>query len=93
MLSNALPQFTQKKTISMLCGTWNVNETRPASESLIKWLGGGRRSGVADIVVIGLQEIEMGTSSVAKSWVIDTVSRSAIQVGYQHQAKRPMIRD
>lgn len=55
---------TQSQALRVLAGTWNVNETRPSSESLHAWLGGARM-GAADVVVIALQEMEMGGSSVA----------------------------
>ncbi|GMH44412.1 hypothetical protein BSKO_12364 [Bryopsis sp. KO-2023] len=76
-LHDALPKIINDNSISVLCGTWNVNETRPALESLRKWLGG--KSKFADIVLVGLQEVEMGTSSVAKSIAIETWSKSAMQ--------------
>uniref|UniRef100_A0A061RPG9 Phosphatidylinositol-bisphosphatase n=1 Tax=Tetraselmis sp. GSL018 TaxID=582737 RepID=A0A061RPG9_9CHLO len=51
---------------------WNVNEQQPSQYSLNSWLG--NRSKQAEIVVVGLQEIEMGTGSVAQAAVMDKLS-------------------
>uniref|UniRef100_A0A061RQF4 Type i inositol-trisphosphate 5-phosphatase 12-like n=1 Tax=Tetraselmis sp. GSL018 TaxID=582737 RepID=A0A061RQF4_9CHLO len=67
-----LRQIVQRRTISVLAGTWNVNEQQPSQYSLNSWLG--NRSKQAEIVVVGLQEIEMGTGSVAQAAVMDKLS-------------------
>lgn len=59
----------------ILCGTWNVNQTRPPQTSLRKWLCRNGRLEACDIVVLGLQEVE-GTSSVAKTMAIGKYSKS-----------------
>jgi len=59
----------------ILCGTWNVNQTRPPDASLRKWLCNHGRLEQCDIVILGLQEVE-GTSSVARTMAIGKYSKS-----------------
>eukprot|EP00951_Prasinocladus_malaysianus_P028561 scaffold260510_cov26-Prasinocladus_malaysianus.AAC.1 len=59
-----LRSIIQRRTVSVLAGTWNVNEQQPSQASLNTWLGNRARD--AEIVIVGLQEIEMGTGSVAQ---------------------------
>ena len=51
--------------VKVLAGSWNVGEKKPTRESLIQWLGKRANELNADIVCVGLQEMEMGTGSVA----------------------------
>ena len=60
----------------MLCLTWNVNEQRPdPSSSLFQWVAD--LSAKASLVVVALQEIEMGSSSVAIAAAKDVLNKSA----------------
>lgn len=55
----------QPHKVRVLAGSWNVGEKKPARESLVQWLGKRASEVNADIVCVGLQEMEMGTGSVA----------------------------
>ena len=59
----------------MLCLTWNVNEQRPEGSPLFNWIAD--RSARASIAVVALQEIEMGSSSVAIAAAKDVLNKSA----------------
>lgn len=63
----------------MLAGTWNVNQSRPPRSCLQQWVG--VNSGTADVVVVGLQEVEMGTGSVATDLAKNLVNRGALERG------------
>ncbi len=67
-------QLAERRTLSVLAATWNVSETQPAQLSLHFWLGNKAKD--ADIIIVGLQEIEMGSSSVAQAVVMDQLSLS-----------------
>ncbi|GLI58620.1 hypothetical protein VaNZ11_000355 [Volvox africanus] len=75
-----LPSLRPHK-LAVLVATWNVNETRPSSQSLSKWLEPASR---ADIVSISLQEVEMGTSSVAWDAAVTLLSKSMLERGNQN---------
>lgn len=65
-----------KQSLEMLCLTWNVNEQRPdPSSSLFQWVAD--LSAKASLVVVALQEIEMGGSSVAIAAAKDVLNKSA----------------
>ncbi|GBF99290.1 inositol polyphosphate phosphatase [Raphidocelis subcapitata] len=66
-------------SLMVLATTWNVNEGRPGRAALIEWLG--ERSGAAQLVVVGLQELEMGTSSVAMDRIYAGLARSKLEAG------------
>lgn len=68
--------------LEMLCLTWNVNEQRPEGSPLFNWIAD--LSGKASIAVVALQEIEMGSSSVAIAAAKDVLNKSA-QVGPAEQ--------
>uniref|UniRef100_A0A7S0S3D7 Inositol polyphosphate-related phosphatase domain-containing protein n=1 Tax=Chlamydomonas leiostraca TaxID=1034604 RepID=A0A7S0S3D7_9CHLO len=66
--------------LRVLAGTWNVAEQRPDTNwSVRTWLG--ERSGRADIVCVGLQELEVGTSSVALDAARSVLNRAALEKG------------
>lgn len=54
-----------------MIGTWNVGQGRAFQDSILSWLG----SVVSDvgIVVVGLQEVEMGAGFLAMSAAKETV--------------------
>lgn len=68
--------YTRKQNVKMLVGTWNVGQGRASHEALMAWLG----SAVSDvgIVVVGLQEVEMGAGFLAMSAAKETVRSSAL---------------
>jgi len=49
-------EFTRSKTLSLFCGTWNVNAKKLES-SLDEWLLPQNGNSVADVYAIGFQEI------------------------------------
>lgn len=64
--------YTRLENVKILVGTWNVGQGRASHDALMSWLG----STVSDvgIVVIGLQEVEMGAGFLAMSAAKETVS-------------------
>lgn len=65
-----------RQTLEMLCLTWNVNEQRPdPSSSLFQWVAD--LSAKSSVVVVALQEIEMGGGSVAIAAAKDVLKKSA----------------
>lgn len=64
--------YTRRENVRILVGTWNVGQGRVSQESLATWLG----SAVSDVgvVVVGLQEVEMGAGFLAMSAAKETVS-------------------
>ncbi|XP_023545043.1 type I inositol polyphosphate 5-phosphatase 12-like isoform X1 [Cucurbita pepo subsp. pepo] len=71
--------YTRKQNVRMLVGTWNVGQGRASHEALMAWLG----STVSDvgIVVVGLQEVEMGAGFLAMSAAKETVGLEGSAVG------------
>lgn len=63
--------YTRRDNVRILIGTWNVGQGRASHDSLMSWLG----SAVPDvgIVVVGLQEVEMGAGFLAMSAAKETV--------------------
>ncbi|KAG6732931.1 hypothetical protein I3843_01G194200 [Carya illinoinensis] len=71
--------YTRRDNVRILVGTWNVGQGRASHDSLMSWLG----SAVSDvgIVVIGLQEVEMGAGFLAMSAAKETVGLEGSSVG------------
>ncbi|CAI8616473.1 unnamed protein product [Vicia faba] len=71
--------YTRRHGIRILIGTWNVGQGRASQESLLSWLG----SVVSDvgIVVVGLQEVEMGAGFLAMSAAKETVGLEGSAMG------------
>lgn len=63
--------YTRLENLKILAGTWNVGQGRAAYDSLISWLGSAAAD--CDIVVVGLQEVEMGAGFLAMSAAKETV--------------------
>lgn len=63
--------FTKMENIRIMAGTWNVGQEKASHDSLISWLG----SAASDVglVVIGLQEVDMGAGFLAISAAKETV--------------------
>nr|XP_011464429.1 PREDICTED: type I inositol 1,4,5-trisphosphate 5-phosphatase 12 isoform X2 [Fragaria vesca subsp. vesca] len=72
--------YTTRDNVRILVGTWNVGQGRASHESLMSWLG----SAVPDvgIVVVGLQEVEMGAGFLAMSAAKETVGLEGSSVGH-----------
>ncbi|KAJ8544051.1 hypothetical protein K7X08_025669 [Anisodus acutangulus] len=68
--------YTRLENFKILAGTWNVGQGRASPDSLISWLG----SAAADvgIVVVGLQEVDMGAGFLAMS-----AAKESMQVGLE----------
>ncbi|KAG4166179.1 hypothetical protein ERO13_A13G115200v2 [Gossypium hirsutum] len=71
--------YTRMENLTILSGTWNVAQGRASKGSLESWL----HSAVSDvgIIVIGLQEVEMGAGFLAMSAVRESVGRDGSAVG------------
>lgn len=65
------PSYTKQQHLKILAGTWNVSQERALCDSLISWLASPASE--ANIVVIGLQEIEMGAGFLAMAAAKETV--------------------
>lgn len=67
--------YTKIENIKILTGTWNVGQGKASQDSLMSWLG----SVASDVglVVVGLQEVEMGAGFLAMSAAKETVSYHA----------------
>ncbi|CAM8944022.1 unnamed protein product [Rhodiola kirilowii] len=63
--------YTRKDNIKIVIGTWNVAQGRPPLESIKLWLGSAASD--AGIVVVGLQELEMGAGFLAMSAAKESV--------------------
>ncbi|KAK9106372.1 hypothetical protein Syun_022383 [Stephania yunnanensis] len=71
--------YTKLENLKILAGTWNVGQGRASHDSLISWLG-SVASGVG-IVVVGLQEVEMGAGFLAVSAAKETVGLEGSAMG------------
>ncbi|XP_075097369.1 type I inositol polyphosphate 5-phosphatase 13-like isoform X1 [Nicotiana tabacum] len=71
--------YTRHDNFRILVGTWNVGEGKASQEALATWLG----SAILDvgIVVIGLQEVEMGAGFLAMSAAKETVGLEGTSSG------------
>ncbi|KAK9672157.1 hypothetical protein RND81_12G080600 [Saponaria officinalis] len=71
--------YTRKESVKILVGTWNVGQGKPNPEGLKLWLS----SAVSDvgIVVVGLQEVEMGAGFLAMSAAKETVGLEGSAIG------------
>ncbi|KAJ0080857.1 hypothetical protein Patl1_11905 [Pistacia atlantica] len=71
--------YTRIENLKILAGTWNVGQGRATTDSLISWLG----SAASDVglVVVGLQEVEMGAGFLAMSAAKETVGLEGSAVG------------
>ena len=70
-LANRELSYTMIENIKVLVGTWNVAQEKASFESLRSWLG----SALSDVglVVVGLQEVEMGAGVLAMAAAKESV--------------------
>jgi WD40 repeat protein len=70
-LTNREMSYTRIVNIKMLVGTWNVAQEKASPDSLCSWL----RSASSDVglVVVGLQEVEMGAGVLAMAAAKESV--------------------
>ncbi|XP_076951588.1 type I inositol polyphosphate 5-phosphatase 13-like [Bidens hawaiensis] len=59
------------ETVRLMVGTWNVGQGKPSPEALISWVGS--QASDIDIMVVGLQEVEMGAGFLAMSAAKETI--------------------
>ncbi|KAH7569763.1 hypothetical protein JRO89_XS06G0262800 [Xanthoceras sorbifolium] len=71
--------YTRIENLKILTGTWNVGQGRASHDSLISWLGSAASD--VGIVVVGLQEVEMGAGVLAMSAAKETVGLEGSSVG------------
>ena len=74
-------EFIAPKRLHVLAGTWNVNEMDPkeiSSSSISQWL---QHATGCQVVVVGLQEIEVGGRAVVESLVKDTFAKGMQEKG------------
>ncbi|KAK6911083.1 Endonuclease/exonuclease/phosphatase [Dillenia turbinata] len=71
--------YTRIEHTKILAGTWNVGQGRASHDSLISWLGSAAMD--VGIVVVGLQEVEMGAGVLAMSAAKETVGLEGSSVG------------
>ncbi|XP_020583043.1 type II inositol polyphosphate 5-phosphatase 15-like isoform X2 [Phalaenopsis equestris] len=70
-LSSKELNYTKTEKIKILAGTWNVGQERASHDSLISWLGSAATE--VGLVVVGLQEVEMGAGFLAMAAAKETV--------------------
>ncbi|XP_020571774.1 type II inositol polyphosphate 5-phosphatase 15-like [Phalaenopsis equestris] len=63
--------YTKVEKIKILAGTWNVGQERASHDSLISWLASAATE--VGLVVVGLQEVEMGAGFLAMAAAKETV--------------------
>ncbi|CAH9137694.1 unnamed protein product [Cuscuta epithymum] len=68
--------YTRIEDLKILAGTWNVAQGRASHDSLISWLGSAAAE--VGIVIVGLQEVEMGAGFLAMS-----AAKETMQVGLE----------
>ncbi|XP_010470435.1 PREDICTED: type II inositol polyphosphate 5-phosphatase 15 isoform X1 [Camelina sativa] len=71
--------YSRIENLKILAGTWNVGEGRASTDSLVSWLGCAA-TGV-EVVVVGLQEVEMGAGVLAMSAAKETVGLEGSPLG------------
>ncbi|KAH6809309.1 Endonuclease/exonuclease/phosphatase family protein [Perilla frutescens var. frutescens] len=71
--------YTKREKVSILVGSWNVGQGRASQTALKAWLGSAVSD--IDIVVVGLQEVEMGAGFLAMSAARETVGLEGSSVG------------
>ncbi|XP_071718485.1 type I inositol polyphosphate 5-phosphatase 13-like [Rutidosis leptorrhynchoides] len=63
--------YNTLETVKIMVGTWNVSQGKPCQEALISWVGS--QVSDVDILVVGLQEVEMGAGFLAMSAAKETI--------------------
>ncbi|CAH9125158.1 unnamed protein product [Cuscuta epithymum] len=72
-------KYRKLTNVRILIGTWNVGQGRASQEALNAWLGSAASD--VEIVVVGLQEVEMGAGFLAMSAAKETVGLEGSAVG------------
>ncbi|KAL8204552.1 hypothetical protein R6Q57_010175 [Mikania cordata] len=63
--------YNTLETVKIMVGTWNVGQGKPCQEALVSWVGS--QASDVDIIVVGLQEVEMGAGFLAMSAAKETI--------------------
>ncbi|XP_051121330.1 type II inositol polyphosphate 5-phosphatase 15-like isoform X2 [Andrographis paniculata] len=71
--------YTKLENLKILAGTWNVAQGRATPDSLISWLGSAAAD--VDLIVVGLQEVEMGAGFLAVSAARETMGLEGSSAG------------
>ncbi|VVA90103.1 unnamed protein product [Arabis nemorensis] len=78
-LSQKETSYARQDNVRILIGTWNVGQGRASHDALMSWLGSVTSD--VGIVVVGLQEVEMGAGFLAMSAAKETVGLEGSAVG------------
>ncbi|XP_019091882.1 PREDICTED: type I inositol polyphosphate 5-phosphatase 13-like isoform X5 [Camelina sativa] len=78
-LSQKETSYARQDNVRVLIGTWNVGQGRASHDALMSWLGSVTSD--VGIVVVGLQEVEMGAGFLAMSAAKETVGLEGSAVG------------
>lgn len=70
-LSKREHMYTTLETVRLMVGTWNVGQGKPCHDALVSWVGS--QASDVDILVVGLQEVDMGAGFLAMSAAKETV--------------------
>ncbi|KAF5199379.1 Type i inositol polyphosphate 5-phosphatase, partial [Thalictrum thalictroides] len=73
--------YTKIEKLKLLTCTWNVGQGKASHDSLILWLGSAASD--VGIVVVGLQEVEMGAGFLAMSAARETVRFLRVEIKYK----------
>ncbi|KAI4310853.1 hypothetical protein MLD38_035800 [Melastoma candidum] len=71
--------YTRMENPRILVGTWNVGQGKASLDSLMSWLGSAASE--SSIVVVGLQEVDMGAGFLAVSAAKETVGLEGSAAG------------
>ncbi|KAG5226285.1 type inositol polyphosphate phosphatase [Salix suchowensis] len=72
-------EYTRRNSFRILVGTWNVGQGRASQDALNAWLGSTASD--VGIIVVGLQEVEMGAGFLAMSAAKETVGLEGSAIG------------
>ncbi|CAN8306183.1 unnamed protein product [Cochlearia groenlandica] len=78
-LSQKEASYARQDNVRILVGTWNVGQGRASHDALMSWLGSVTSD--VGIVVVGLQEVEMGAGFLAMAAAKETVGLEGSAVG------------
>ncbi|CAL9046601.1 type II inositol polyphosphate 5-phosphatase 15-like [Musa acuminata AAA Group] len=70
-LTNNNASYTRLANLRILAGSWNVGQERAYNDSLMSWLGSATPE--VGLIVVGLQEVEMGAGFLAMAAAKETV--------------------
>ena len=77
-MDNAASSLVEQLKLDALCMTWNVNEQKPhANSSFFATVSRLASSDMTKLAIFGLQEIEMGSHSVAIAAAKDKINKKA----------------